>query len=152
MERLLLSALLILLTVSLNSCRSCQQTESSSVSLASDTVREIRTVYVTRNLSDSVRSSVSIRDSVAPRIDSLGRVVGFDSWHFRDRTLFSSRSRDDATASVDTVIRDRIKVRTVTKTRNVPAKTPVWVAVLACFGVAFVVTTGMDIVKTFRNT
>lgn len=152
MERLLIPAILIILSVSVTSCRSCPQADGSSVTLASDTVREIRTVYVTRNLSDSVSSAVSIRDSVAPRLDSLGRVVGFDSWHFRDRTLFSRQSRNEESLTADTVWRDRVRTRTVTKTVNRPAKTPVWVAVLACFGVAFVVTTGMDIVKTFRNT
>lgn len=66
------------------------------------TLTEIRTDTVTqfRIVSDTVRERIETRvidqryDSIAPVIDSFGRVIAFDRWHYR--TLTSDHSAETA--------------------------------------------------------
>lgn len=49
------------------------------------------------------RSVESCRDSVAPLLDSLGRVIGYDRWHFVERRSHTDERRLRQLATLDSV-------------------------------------------------
>lgn len=102
---------------------------------------------------------VEKRDSIAPILDSLQRVVGYDRWHFTTMQSSNDRERLQLMAAVDSlrqlrtdsiVIREPYPVVTVKEVNRLHW----WQTVLMCLGVVVVAYAGYVIyliIRRWRN-
>lgn len=100
--------IIICLAAALASCRSVRTVPVESV--RTDTVVRIDTVVRTMEhfAVDTLRIreivSVESRDSIAPVLDSLNRVIGYERWHWRESASESETLRSRLMASVDSIL------------------------------------------------
>ncbi len=119
------TALLLCLVVS--SLTSCSRkvyvpVESVKETRVTDTVTRYRTVTVSDTLLQHVYEQDLRYDSVAPVLDSLNRVIGWERWHFRERTRTSEAERQRLMAVNDSL--RRVRADTVRIDRPVPYEVP----------------------------
>ncbi len=102
--------------------------ESVKETRVTDTVTRYRTVTVSDTLLQHVYEQDLRYDSVAPVLDSLNRVIGWERWHFRERTRTSEAERQRLMAVNDSLRRVRADTVRITKTRTVevPRKLTAW--------------------------
>jgi len=90
----------------------------------------IRTDTVTHYINDHDSITVIERiyesdtryDSIAPMLDSLGRVIGWDRYHFRERTKKDEREIRELRALVDSLRESKAKVDSVPYPVEVPVE------------------------------
>lgn len=138
---LAVGALMAAIAVIGSGCSRRVYVPAQTVSVRTDTVVRV----VDRLLTDtvSIRSEVYVlqQDSVAPIVDSLNRVIGWERWHWRERSSIDERERARLVAQIDSlrqVTADSVYVdRPVPYevVREVPRPYPWWAKALMAFGV-----------------
>lgn len=105
--------LLMLLLVGLCCCRSQQRVvtvESKTEVAVHDTVERIREVYVRDSLESHTQRNEVVRDSMAPVLDSLNRVIGWERWHYREVYKESDTKQKALQAELDKLKQKRDSV------------------------------------------
>lgn len=102
--------------------------ESVRETSVTDTLIRYRTVTVSDSVLKYVYEQDLRYDSVAPVLDSLNRVIGWERWHFRNRTRTSEAERQRLMAINDSLRRVKADTVRITKTRTVevPRKLTAW--------------------------
>lgn len=126
-------ALVLMVVCALASMCSCSRKVYTEQILRTDTVVQIRREVSRDTVRISERVVAEVRDSIAPVVDSMGRVVAWDRWHWR--TL--SADKDNHTASVANVNDSTKSGRTLIRQSVVTKATPVawWQKALMWVGV-----------------
>ena len=89
------------------------------------TIHHIDTIHSTRHTTDTIRDIRHIYerdyrlDSIAPILDSLGRVIGWDRHHFRELTKMDQQLIARMQATIDSL--QQIKADTIYRELPVPA-------------------------------
>lgn len=130
----------ILATLLACSCTTTRYVPVESVRMQRDTIRQTQLVEVRDTIRERIETTDTRYDSIAPILDSLGRVVGLDRWHFRQVARTNDTERRTLLARIDSLqksreIRDTIRepypVETV---REVARKQTWWQTSLQCLG------------------
>lgn len=102
--------------------------ERTDETRVTDTVTRYRTVTVSDSVLKYVYEQDLRYDSVAPVLDSLNRVIGWERWHFRNRCRTSEAERQRLTAVNDSLRRVKADTVRITKTLTVevPRKLTAW--------------------------
>lgn len=142
---LLLTAFITLsIVLMLLACAGCSPrvvTQERTVT-ATDTVTEYIAITDTLRLTERVYESDVRYDSIAPILDSLNRVIGWDRYHFRELTKKDEREMERLRAVVDSLYRasrDTVKELVpapypVEKIVKVEKPRPWWLIGLAAIG------------------
>lgn len=129
----ILLAVWILLTIT-----SCQR-RIYEQSVQRDTVMQTRTLLIHDTLLSRHGEYVVIHDSIAPRLDSLQRVIGIDRWHYRITRLTDTLETHRLIHHTDTLLRTR-RVEVHIRERQ-PTSTPIrwWIVatLLALAGILY---------------
>lgn len=117
----------LLLCLAVSSLTSCSRkvyipVESVRETRVTDTVTRYKTVTVSDTLLQHVYEQDLRYDSIAPILDSLHNVIGWERWHFRERTRTSEAERQHLMAVNDSL--RRVRADTVRIDRPVPYEVP----------------------------
>ena len=85
-----------------------------SVSVRTDTVTQFNKVVERDTITRIERIVESRVDSIAPILDSIGRMIGYDRWHIIDRTYSLEETNARLTATIDSlksVKQDSVKIK-----------------------------------------
>lgn len=74
-----------------------------SVTVRTDTLYQSRLRVDTMRMIERVYEADFRHDSIAPILDSLGRVLGWERWHFRELTKKDSREIERLQAVIDSL-------------------------------------------------
>lgn len=100
-------ALITVAAVLMGGCTKTVYLPAESTALRADTVRQI----IRHAATDTIREKEYVHDtrydSVAPILDSLNRVIGWDRYHFRETTRMSDRERSRLLARIDSLKQSR---------------------------------------------
>lgn len=115
---------LCLVVSSLTSCsrKVYVPVESVRETRVTDTVTRFRTLVITDTVTERIKETDLRYDSVAPILDSLNNVIGWERWHFRERTKMADSERQRLMAVNDSL--RRAKSDTVRIDRPVPYEVP----------------------------
>ncbi|WP_290456561.1 hypothetical protein [Muribaculum intestinale] len=94
--------------------------ENTDIRHTTDTVTRYLTVNDTAVSFERVYESDTRYDSVAPILDSLNRVIGWDRYHFRERTKMADTERRRLMSVIDSLRTARND--TVYKERQIPVE------------------------------
>lgn len=101
---LTLLAVLLLLC----SCRTVREyVPLETVIYRTDTLWEVKTVYIHDSDATHTSERVSERDSIAPILDSLQRVIGWERWHWMETVRESTAEKARLLAVIDSLERCR---------------------------------------------
>lgn len=120
-------AIALLLCLVVSSLTSCSRkvyvpVESKTETRVTDTVTRFRTLVITDTVLQRIKETDLRYDSVAPILDSLNNVIGWERWHFRERTKMADSERQRLMAVNDSL--RRVKADTVRIERAVPYEVP----------------------------
>lgn len=101
--RTLLTAPLILAAMLLAGCTKTVYVPVENAVLRTDTVAHYISNTDSVTVIEHVYESDTRYDSVAPILDSLNRVIGWDRWHFRESTKKDSREMQRLQSLVDSL-------------------------------------------------
>ena len=105
--------IILLAALLLCGCRSVRYVPVESVSVRTDTVVKTERIVST----DTVREHIEVYDlrydSVAPILDSLNRVIGFNHWHYREREKSNDREVRSLRAQNDSLRTARNRVDSI---------------------------------------
>lgn len=94
--------------------------ENTDIQHTTDTVTRYLTVNDTAVSFERVYESDTRYDSVAPILDSLNRVIGWNRYHFRERTKMADTERKRLMSVIDSL--RAVHVDTVYKERQIPVE------------------------------
>lgn len=102
MKRILIVPIVLMIMVASCSKRVVPMIEERIIERTDTIIERVETI-VTDTVRETVKETVIRYDSVAPILDSLNRVIGYDRWHFRERESVSDRERARLLALVDSL-------------------------------------------------
>lgn len=89
-------------------CRSIKYVPVERVTHTTDTIERVVRVIESDTIREKEYISELHYDSVAPILDSLNRVIGFDRYHFREVTKMNDRERKSLLATIDSLRKARV--------------------------------------------
>ncbi len=142
--RVLLASLLLIF---LAGCSKRVYVPVESVTVRTDTVRHTQRIIERDTVTRIERITESRLDSIAPILDSIGRLVGYDRWHIIDRSASLQERNDRLSAIVDSlrelkadsvVVREPYPVEVVREVNRLYwwQKTLMGVGIVALIGIA----------------
>lgn len=147
-------------------CLGCTRTRyvpvrEESVRVRTDTVfRMVRDSSVTASALHE-KERVEIRDSIAPVVDSTGRVVAYDRWHWRTihSDTYDEKSRlhnhnDTALSTIirtDTVVKEKIAMAPPSGEKGKESGLRWWQKVLMALGVITLLKALLRLLNRYRN-
>ncbi len=93
----------LLLIVALSGCSKRVYVPVESVTVQTDTVRHTQRIIERDTVTRIERITESRLDSIAPILDSIGRLVGYDRWHIIDRSASLQERNGHLSAIVDSL-------------------------------------------------
>lgn len=102
--------LMIFIVLASASCRSVRYVTLDKEKLLTDTIIVEKEQVRHDSLIIQQLTSVERRDSVAPIIDSLNRVVGLEKWHFEKVSDFNNSERRILMSRIDSLRRIKEKI------------------------------------------
>lgn len=81
--------------------------ERTRIETRTDTVTRYIAFTDSASLKERIYESDTRYDSIAPVLDSVNRIIGWERWHFRERTRFSDKERERMQAVIDSMFKAR---------------------------------------------
>ncbi|MDE6272911.1 MAG: hypothetical protein K2M31_07885 [Muribaculaceae bacterium] len=110
-------ALILIILLLLGGCRSVrtEYIPVESTVVRTDTIHHTRNVIERDTVIRIERIAESRLDSIAPILDSIGRMIGFDRWHIIDRSASLQESNSRLLAVIDSLksqgVRSEVKLK-----------------------------------------
>lgn len=98
----------IIAAIALTACTRKVYVPVENTVLRTDTVYKVKLHTDSVTVTERVYESDARYDSIAPILDSLNRVIGWDRYHFRENTKKDSREIDRLRAQVDSLKAARV--------------------------------------------
>lgn len=77
--------------------------EIHSEMMVRDTAKNVRIITLRDSSATHTETSTVIRDSIAPIIDSVGRLIGYDRYHYRETTRRTDNRSKQLMAIIDSL-------------------------------------------------
>lgn len=77
--------------------------EIHSEMMVRDTAKNVRIITLRDSSATHTETSTVIRDSIVPIIDSLGRLIGYDRYHYRETTRRTDNRSKQLMAIIDSL-------------------------------------------------